>query len=401
MRLKALFIIILWMLPCYLLAQSYTIEGKVTVKGGKTPVSGASIFLSNSSFGTTSASDGSFNMNRVRPGQYTLVVTAIGFAQFTKVVMMNSDAVTLQIELEPKAIELRQVNISGSSRADWVRNYDIFKKDFIGNDANAKECVVINPKILNFTWHRKTQVLDADAAEFLVVENRALGYRVKFLLNAFKTDKLEQIVAYEGQRLFEELPGSEAQKKKWQIKRDQAYYGSAMHFYRSLYTNKLDGEGFEMRRLSRMHDPERPPEAVLQKKIAAAVEHGRRDSAQYWYDIANRPKYVNQKLSTVPWYTLEVLRDGPQPGTYAITFPEYLYVIYKKREETESFKDVYRPLDMPNYEVSVVTLFSRPPFAIFDKNGIVIGESPLYEGTWSKARLSRLLPVDYLPSAPL
>src|SRR4051812_11601631 len=126
MRLKALFIAVICLLPFYLLAQSYTIEGRVTAKGGKTPVSGASIFLSNSSFGTTSASDGSFNLNRVRPGQYTLVVTAIGFAQYTKVVLMNSDAVTLQVELEPKAIELRQVNISGSSRADWVRNYDIF-----------------------------------------------------------------------------------------------------------------------------------------------------------------------------------------------------------------------------------------------------------------------------------
>ena len=96
-----------------------------------------------------------------------------------------------------------------------------------------------------------------------------------------------------------------------------------------------------------------------------------------------------------------MLRNGPQPGLYAITFPDYLYVIYKKREETEAFKDIYRPLDMPNYEVTVLTLLNDPPYALFDSNGIVVGESPLFEGAWSKPRLSELLPVDYAPSAPL
>ncbi len=156
-----------------------------------------------------------------------------------------------------------------------------------------------------------------------------------------------------------------------------------------------------MRRLSRMDDPMRPPAIVIQKKMDQFNGTMMRDSFQYWFNIYSSPRYVNQRLATVPWFSLEVLRDGPVPGLYAITFPDYLYVIYKKREETESFKDVYRPLDMPNYEVSILTLFNSPPFAVFDSNGIVIGESPMYEGAWSKPRLSELLPVDYTPSAPL
>jgi hypothetical protein len=72
--------------------------------------------------------------------------------------------------------------------------------------------------------------------------------------------------------------------------------------------------------------------------------------------------------------------------------------MYTKKLEKESFKDVFVPLDMPNYESSIITLFNNPPYALFDMNGVIIGESPLYEGTWSKARLSALLPVDYTPS---
>lgn len=388
------------MLPAILHAQGFTISGKIVSKENGRGIAGASVFLSNSSFGTTSSSEGMFTLTRLKPGQYTLVVTAVGYAEYNKIIMVNADVSDMSITLEPKAIMLREVTISGTSRADWNRNYEIFKADFIGTDANAKECVVINPKVLDFSYRKSKQTLTASSDEFLIVENKALGYRVKFLLNAFSSDKIEGRLSYQGSRLFEELPGSASQKKKWQAKRDLAYYGSAMHFFRSLYQNKLKEEGFEMRRLSREQDPMRPSAAVIKKKLQQ-FNGIMRDSFEYYHNFYISPKYIHQKISTVPWFSFEVLRDGPQPGLYAITFPEYLYVIYKKREETEAFKDIYRPLDMPNYEVSVLTLFTDPPYALFDSNGIVVGESPLFEGAWSKPRLSELLPVDYTPSAPL
>jgi len=391
----------LLMLPAVLLGQGITISGKIVNKESNRGVAGASVFLSNSSFGTTSSSDGNFSLNRLRPGQYNLVVTAVGYAEYNKVIMVSADVADMTIAMEQKPIVLREVTISGSSRADWNRNYEMFKKDFIGTDANAKECVVINPKVLDFTYRKSKQTLRASSDEFLIVENKALGYRVKFLLNAFSSDKIEGRLSYQGSRLFEELPGSAAQKKKWQVKRDRAYYGSAMHFFRSLYQDRLKDEGFEMRRLTRTADPMRPSEAVILQKMAQFNGTTMRDSAQYWYNLYNSPRYVHQKIATVPWFSLEVLRSGPQPGLYAITFPDYLYVIYKNKEETEAFKDIYRPLDMPNYEVSVLTLFNDPPYALFDSNGIVVGESPLQEGAWSKPRLSELLPVDYTPAAPL
>ena len=76
--------------------------------------------------------------------------------------------------------------------------------------------------------------------------------------------------------------------------------------------------------------------------------------------------------------------------------PRLLYVTYTKKREETYFKDIYRPLDMENYETSVITLF-KPYYIVFDKNGSVLGPSPLYEGTWSKAKLANFLPVDYEP----
>jgi len=79
------------------------------------------------------------------------------------------------------------------------------------------------------------------------------------LLKSFKSDRINDTISYQGQQVFEELPGTAAQKKKWAINRDLAYYGSAMHFLRSLYTDKLKEEGFEAYRFTRMQNPAARP----------------------------------------------------------------------------------------------------------------------------------------------
>jgi hypothetical protein len=391
-------VLLCFLCPVIVIAQNGVISGKITSKETKSAVARASVFLSNSSFGTVTSADGTFTLSGLRPGQYTLVVTTLGFTDYSKTVLVTDAPIKLDIELEPKVIELREVTISSSSKADWKRNYAQFRDEFIGTDQNAKNCDVVNPKILNFTYHRTQQVLEAYADEFLIVDNRGLGYRVKFLLKNFKSDRLGGIISYEGQRLFEELPGSAAEKKRWRTNRDMAYYGSAMHFFRALYTDKLREEGFDVRRLNRIPNPERPAEDVIQRKITMFKNQRRADSANHWIDLNNLPRYSKEKVSDVPWLAFELLRTTEQQGIFAITFPNYLYVIYTKKREETPFKDVFRPLDMPNYETTVVTLFNKDHYALFDKNGVVVGESPLYEGTWSKARLSELLPVDYVPS---
>jgi len=235
--------------PFIALAQNGVISGFVTSADSKKPLARASVFLSNSAVGTATGDDGKYMLSGIRPGQYTLVVSILGYEEYSKAVLVGREPIKLDIELAQKPLMLREVVISSS--ADWKKNYEAFKKDFIGIDDNAKYCEVKNPHILNITYNPTKQILHADADQFLVIENKALGYRVKFLVNDFNVDKIANIVSREGQQVFEELPGSEAQKKRWHQKREEAYHGSAMHFYRSLYTDKLKEEGFEIYRLKR------------------------------------------------------------------------------------------------------------------------------------------------------
>jgi hypothetical protein len=387
-------LILLFLCPFAALAQTGLITGKITRADTKGPVAGANVFLSNSTAGTSSNDAGNYNLNNLKQGQYTLVVSIIGYADYTKSVLVGRDPIKLDIELTPKVIVLREVSIS--TNANWKKNYEQFVRDFIGTDDNAKYCVVVNPHEVELTYHRAKQLLTAYTDDFLVVENHALGYRVKFLVDSFASDGLSHIISYRGQRLFQELPGSKKQQEIWHKKREDAYYGSSMHFYRSLFTNKLDSEGFIMMKLTRMLNPNRPQEQEIQSKIAHFNDGRHRDSINYWISMENMSKYFHENLDRDPIPVNQVLYRAQQPGIFVVDFTGYvLYVVYTKKREETDFKDLYRPLDMPNYETSVITLY-QPYY--FDTNGVVFGDSaPLYEATWSKSKLSDLLPVDYTP----
>lgn len=387
------FLILCLCLPFTLAAQNGVITGKVTSAASKAAVANASVFLSNASYGTSSAEDGSFSLRNVKPGQYDLVVTVLGYEEYSQRIMVGSQPNDLNIQLTPKVMMMKAVTII--SNADWKKNYEQFKKEFIGVTENSKQCKVVNPRVLDLIFYRKRQTLEASSDEFLVVENQALGYRVKFLLNRFSSDRISNVISYAGKALFEELPGSESQKKKWKQKREDAYYGSPQHFYRALYKNQLTQDGFVIYNYTRALNPNRPQEALIQQKIKQ-FNGISRDSALYWVNQQDVPKWYHEVLVKPALTSFDVVRTTPREGLFAITCPAYLYVVYTKRHEETSFRDIYRPLDMENFETSVLTFYKQ--YALFDRNGIVVAESPLYEGTWSKKKFADLLPVDYEPN---
>ena len=129
--------------PVAVIAQGGLITGNVTNAETKNAVSGASVFLSNSSFGTSTNESGKYVLNGVRPGQYTLTVTILGYEDYAATVLVGREPIKLDIAMKPKPLMLKEVVIS--SAADWKKNYEAFRKDFIGTDENAKNCVVTNP----------------------------------------------------------------------------------------------------------------------------------------------------------------------------------------------------------------------------------------------------------------
>lgn len=381
--------------PFVLFAQGGTISGKVVRSDTKSALGRATVFLSNSSFGTASNDDGTFTLSGVKPGQYQLVVTMVGFEDFNQTVLVGKDPIKIDAQMVPKVTQLRDVVIT--TPAAWKFNYALFLKRFFGESAYAKQCKILNPEDISLVYHKNTKVLEAYSYDFIKIENKALGYKVKFMLKSFKSDDINNEIEWEANVLYTEMSANDAQKKIWQSRRDDIFYGSSRHFFRSLQNATLSQDGFQMMILDRKRNPKRPPADVIQHKIDMFTGVNR-DSLNHWIDLYNLPTY-DQHLNRQLLKETDIARAINQPGLFGIAFPGCLYVVYTRKREMMDFRDIIRPLDMPNYEVSVITLYK--PYSLFDMNGsIVLPGSTLFEGSWSKNKVAELLPIDYAPVGP-
>ena len=392
------------LLPAVALAQTGSVTGKVNSADLQMPLAKASVFLSNATYGTATGDDGGFVLSGVKPGQYELVVSYVGYDSYHQTILVSPDKpITLKIEMHLHNTGLEGVTIVAHKYSK--ENFDMFVKYFLGESANAKQCKILNPKIIDLNYKKYDKVLEGHSDDFIVIENRALGYRLKYLLSDFKFDGINEIITIGGQPVYEDLKGSKSQLIKWHKKREEAYYGSSMHFYRSLINNDLDKQGFIVHNLQRIPNPERPPQFLIVKKIDQyeAIYNGNKeartqrlvDSINYWhkmYQLRKNTEHVG-KLNLTPQ---DLIGQTDDPGIYGITFPGYLYVIYTKKHDEVNDPTLYRPLDMENFMVTIITLYTK--YAFFDKNGVVIsGKSTLYEGGWARNKIPELLPVDYAP----
>src|ERR1700741_5369832 len=98
------------------------ISGKVTTSVSQTGIGNVSVFLSNSSYGTVTAEDGSFKLVGVKPGQYDLIASSIGFQDFSKTILVGNEPIDIDIPLATKVNQLRGVVIT--TNANWKKNYE-------------------------------------------------------------------------------------------------------------------------------------------------------------------------------------------------------------------------------------------------------------------------------------
>ena len=73
------------------------------------PVPNASVFITNTSKGTVTAMNGTFELRAIAAGKYDLIISSVGYS--TQVYSFSSEKLPLQLKvyLEPKATELEAV----------------------------------------------------------------------------------------------------------------------------------------------------------------------------------------------------------------------------------------------------------------------------------------------------
>ncbi|MEO3404001.1 carboxypeptidase-like regulatory domain-containing protein [Mucilaginibacter sp. CAU 1740] len=359
-------LLLLLLLPGIGFAQ-LKITGKVINMTDTKPVPNASVFLNNAQVGNKTADDGTFTLSNVKPGKYDFIISVVGYETYTYSLQVNASNVDLgTITIIPKTFQLNEVKIRPDPNRE--RYYTIFRRQFLGTSANANDCKILNSDVLDFDYDENTHVLKATSHDFMEIENKALGYRIKYKLTNFNYTSSIQLLYYEGISTFEEMNGSYRQKRKWNRLRQYAYLGSPMHFYRSAIKGTLDSENFIVRRLIRKPNPA--------------------------YRGGPNNKYL-QSLINTPLQRPEFFMFTDKEGLYAIGCTDCLYVMYTKRGQNPS-NVIFKPIDMPDNATTIIAF--DEPHAFFDSNGIVANpHSIIYEGDWGESRVADLLPVDYEP----
>ena len=89
----------------------YSIKG--IIKGNNEPLAGASVVIQNTFSGQSADAKGKFEFKNLKPGDYTLKFTFIGFESKEETVNLHKDE-TLEVNLKPSVILTDEIMISGT-----------------------------------------------------------------------------------------------------------------------------------------------------------------------------------------------------------------------------------------------------------------------------------------------
>jgi TonB-dependent SusC/RagA subfamily outer membrane receptor len=387
-------------LPYAVFAQ-FTISGRVLNHDDSRPIANVNVFLSNATIGGKTADDGTFKLPKVKPGKYDLIISIVGFSTIGESVTIdNADVPLPDIYLFPKVVALNEITITSKEAPDRERNLDLFKNEFLGTSDLAKECKIVNPELLDFSYDEKSKTLSAQSVDFLIIENRALGYRIKYLLSDFRLNNYDPNARqffYEGSVLFEELKGTPLQEEQWKKRREEIYANSIAHFLRAAIDKKLIQEGFSVLRF--LINPERPPDSLINEKIklfnVVKDRSQYRDSLSFWIKKLKLPKLLPKQIPA-SLTDDDVIKKTNKHGVYAFECGgDALYIIYNKTHQFNAASLSH--LSDQNNTASTLVFFNMP-FALFDNNGTILNPGSLtYSGVWANKRIAELLPLNYEP----
>ncbi len=231
-------------MPHVLSAQQATLKGTVISADDFETIPGVHVFIASSMIGTVTNDKGEYSLEHIPPGAVRLTISMVGYETLIIPVFVKSgEERTLEIDLKPHAYELDGIMVEARRDKKWQRQLKRFTRHFIGETPNAEHTEIINPEVLIFAVEDGKFTASAD--EPLFIENRALGYRIRFHMKDFLEYK--GAIHYRGVSYYEELvPEGSAQAAEWKSKREESYHGSRRHLLRALVHNRLEEEQFHL-----------------------------------------------------------------------------------------------------------------------------------------------------------
>ncbi len=233
------------------------ISGRVIDDSTGVPLQAANVFLANTMIGTATNANGFFTLHNPPGGSHQIVVSMIGYkVASARVEVYGMDDQQLEFRLKPTVLQAPEITVKALSDRTRKAWFKLFASILLGQSKNATQCKIINPEVVRLNKpDDKTLVAFSD--EPIIVENRALGYKVQYILEDFHAS--DSIIAYNGKIWFQELaPKNDGQSKRWAKKRERAYHGSLRHFLATLSRPQSQKSAFSIFRLPESQKSKEP-----------------------------------------------------------------------------------------------------------------------------------------------
>ncbi|MEO7047038.1 MAG: carboxypeptidase-like regulatory domain-containing protein [Ferruginibacter sp.] len=392
---KFLFCLLLCFVSFPLFSQ-VIIKGKITDAATGRALQSVSVFINNSSIGTSTNERGEFSVTSPGSQRFDLVCSFVGYETQTTAVSPDNASHFFEIKLTQKSAELEQIIVQSYEKDGWAKWGKVFTEYLLGTSPSATQCKIKNSKVVRFVYDKKKQILTAYTSEPLEIENKYLGYNLVYDLQSFSYDYKNGYFYFAGYPFFKNIRGNDHKIKKWQKHRQYAYEGSIMHFMRSFYANTLEQNGFTMNVLQRFANKEKKRIKTLYK------ERSYRSGNQIILPYPDSASYYSNILSQSD--SLDYLHKNPissdsvayayDSTTAVMEFKDHLQITYSKKKEMPSSKSsTDYVLAMP---VSIISMVGKPYIFIYSDGSFNEPNNILSEGYWAwSEKLSNLLPTDY------
>ncbi|HPG39189.1 MAG TPA: carboxypeptidase-like regulatory domain-containing protein [bacterium] len=321
------------------------------------------VFFSNTTLGDATDENGYYEINKIPAGAYDLIVNRIGYEINTQILQfLEETVISKDIKLNPKPLMGEEIQVEANEYKNWFSNMEIFKKAFIGETVNSKNCKILNPQVISFSIDPATRDLCASSDSIIHIENLNLGYHIDLILEEFRYN--EDYVRYGVYPRFREMNSEDnEQLQQWRQNRMNSWQGSMKHFLSAFAKGKVDKEKFELEK-----GTGKISENLQQKQV------------------------ITRGMKSLLKPTVIGLNAAQKKlGLKVIKFNDYLKITYKGKKQKDGMEmyDEYFP-------TSFLLLNSNQ--AIIDSFGNVHTANAFQVfGNWSEYRIADTLPLDYIP----
>jgi hypothetical protein len=353
------------------------------------PISNATVFVSGTSNGVKTNEQGKFSL-WIPNGKYNLIAISTGYKAYNKAIHTNElpDSITISLNTKPN----RKINYD---RNGWEHWGGYFFRNLIGTSTAAQNCKIKNAEALHFLAFGQNNEFSVTADEPLVIENKALGYTITYQLDFFHYNVNTGYCTYLGFPFFQSMQGPAKIQGKWNKNRIEAYEGSVLHFMRSVYLNRINEEGFDVRRLQKvrnsaslMSNQHYLNDSDLQKKSVSSEAK----KMQSLYDQILNPDDYKEIIGTA--LTADSIAYAIDKTTAGGDFDNFLLIIYKKKESPAEYQILYNETGM----MSQIVLINQKSIEISGNGSYYAHADLMFLGYWEwSEKIGNMLPFDYVP----